>query len=73
QAYQAERLEPVNQLVLSNRQTGPERVMQMAEDNCPGNCTTNCHCVSRQVLEEVAANYKKLAGFDVERVQQILG
>lgn len=72
QAYQAERLKPVNQLVLSNRQTGPERVMQMAEDNCPGNCTTHCTCVDRTVLEEVAANYKKLAGFDVDRVQQVL-
>jgi 2-polyprenyl-6-methoxyphenol hydroxylase-like FAD-dependent oxidoreductase len=72
QAYEAERLVPVNQLVLSNRQTGPERVMQMAEDNCPGACTTHCTCVSRTVLEEVAANYKKLAGFDVDRVRQIL-
>jgi len=71
-AYQAERLEPVNKLVLSNRQTGPERVMQMAEEQCPGNCTTHCTCVSRAVLEEVATNYKTLAGFDVDRVQQIL-
>jgi 5-methylphenazine-1-carboxylate 1-monooxygenase len=73
QAYEAERLEPVNKLVLSNRQTGPERVMQMAEENCPGDCRELCRCVSREVLESVAANYKKLAGFDVERVRQIMG
>jgi 2-polyprenyl-6-methoxyphenol hydroxylase-like FAD-dependent oxidoreductase len=72
QRYQDERLAPVNQLVLSNRQTGPERVMQMAEDQCTGTCSTLCTCVSRTILEEVAANYKQLAGFDVDRVRQIL-
>lgn len=70
--YEAERLEPVNQLVINNRQTGPERVMQMAEDNCPGTCTAECTCVDHTILEDVAANYKKLAGFDVDRVRQIL-
>jgi len=70
QAYEDVRLEPVSKLVLENRKTGPEKVMQEADDNCTGDCVEQCTCLDRAYLEEVASRYKKLAGFDTESVKQ---
>ncbi len=70
-AYEDIRLGPVSKLVLENRKTGPERVMQMAEDNCDGTCTDVCKHVPQAVLEEVASKYKKIAGFDRETVNRV--
>ena len=69
-AYEDIRLEPVSKLVLDNRKTGPERVMQMAEDVCDGTCTDVCTHVPHETLAEVARSYKKLAGFDKETVKK---
>lgn len=69
-AYEDIRLKPVSQLVLDNRKTGPERVMQMAEDACDGTCTDVCRHIPRSTLEEIAASYKKLAGFDRDTVSK---
>lgn len=69
-AYEDFRLEPVSKLVFENRKTGPEKVMQEAEDNCTGECTDQCTCLPKDYLEEVASRYKKLAGFDKESVRQ---
>lgn len=70
QAYEAVRLEPVSKLVLDNRKTGPERVLQMAEDACDGTCTDICTHVPRETLEEIARSYKKIAGFDKDSVNK---
>ncbi len=69
-AYEDLRLEPVSNLVLENRKTGPEKVMQEADDNCTGDCTHQCTCLARDYLETVASRYKKLAGFDTDSVNQ---
>ena len=69
-AYEDMRLEPVSKLVLDNRKTGPERVMQMAEEACDGTCTDVCTHVPYETLAEVAQSYKKLAGFDKETVKK---
>jgi hypothetical protein len=69
-AYEAIRLEPVSKLVLDNRKTGPERIMQWAEDACDGTCTDVCNHVPREKLEEVARSYKKVAGFDKDTVNK---
>jgi 5-methylphenazine-1-carboxylate 1-monooxygenase len=68
--YEAIRLEPVSKLVLDNRKTGPERVMQMAEDACDGTCTDVCTHVPLETLEEVSRSYKKIAGFDKDTVNK---
>jgi flavin-dependent dehydrogenase len=68
--YEALRLAPVSKLVLDNRKTGPERVMQLAEDACDGTCTDVCEHVPRETLEEIARSYKKIAGFDRESVNK---
>lgn len=69
-AYEDIRLEPVSKLVLENRKTGPEKIMQEADDNCTGDCTTHCTCLPSDYLEGVASRYKKLAGFDKEAVRR---
>ncbi|MGB1285893.1 MAG: FAD-dependent monooxygenase, partial [Aggregatilineales bacterium] len=73
QAYEAIRLEPMRTLVLENRKAGPERVMQMAEDNCDGKCTEVCTHVPSDILEQVANRYKQIAGFDKDAVRKATG
>ncbi|HEX4946149.1 MAG TPA: flavin-dependent oxidoreductase [Blastocatellia bacterium] len=64
--YEQERLQPTARIVLSNRQQGPEQVMQLVEDRAP-NGFTNLHAVISQMeLEEIAGRYKQIAGFSRE-------
>lgn len=64
QAYERARLEPTSKIILANRQTGPEQVMQMVHEACSGLCGSEHSCVSRAILEDISLKYKKLAGFD---------
>ena len=66
QAYEAERRPPTSQIVLDNRETGPERVLQAIEERCPGHCSATHTRIPHEELEEVATAYKRLAGFDKE-------
>ena len=61
--YEKQRLEPTAKLTLDNRETGPERVLQMVEDRCPdGFADIHDHFTDAE-LGEIAERYKKLAGF----------
>jgi 2-polyprenyl-6-methoxyphenol hydroxylase-like FAD-dependent oxidoreductase len=62
-AYERGRLEPTAKLTLDNRQTGPERVLQMVEDRCPNGFADIHDHFSNAELAEIAERYKKLAGF----------
>jgi 2-polyprenyl-6-methoxyphenol hydroxylase-like FAD-dependent oxidoreductase len=62
--YEAERLAPTAKIVLANRQQGPEAVMQMVEERAPGGFARIEDVISRAELEDVAARYKVVAGFD---------
>jgi 2-polyprenyl-6-methoxyphenol hydroxylase-like FAD-dependent oxidoreductase len=70
QAYEAERRPPTTKIVLDNRQTGPERVLQAVEERCDGTCGETHTCIPRDELEEVATSYKRLAGFDVDALRE---
>jgi 2-polyprenyl-6-methoxyphenol hydroxylase-like FAD-dependent oxidoreductase len=63
QAYQKGRLEPTARLTLDNRETGPERVLQMVEDRCPNGFADIYDHFTHAELQEVADRYKNLAGF----------
>jgi 2-polyprenyl-6-methoxyphenol hydroxylase-like FAD-dependent oxidoreductase len=65
-AYEDERRPATTQLVLLNRRNGPEQVMQLVEERAPQGFTTVTEVLTRQELEDVAANYKMVAGFQVE-------
>ncbi|MGY4344663.1 2-polyprenyl-6-methoxyphenol hydroxylase-like FAD-dependent oxidoreductase [Bradyrhizobium sp. GM7.3] len=65
-AYEAERRPATSSLVLLNRKNGPEQVMQLVEERAPDGYKVVTDVLSQQELEDVAANYKRVAGFQVE-------
>lgn len=65
-AYEAERRPATTQLVMLNRGNGPEQVMQMVEERAPNGFNVVTEVLSREELEGIANNYKRVAGFQVE-------
>ena len=70
--YESERLPATTNIVLQNRQMGPEQVMQIAEERAPGGFQNINDVIPQEELEAVASRYKKLAGFDKEMLNQKL-
>ena len=68
--YEETRRPATTRISLANRETGPERVMEMVKEQCPGTCGDTHTCVPQSTLEEVATAYKKLAGFDKESLRK---
>lgn len=68
--YEAERLPITSGIVLRNRLNGPEQVMQLAEERAPNGFNNIEDVVPRAELEEIAARYKRVAGFDIERLRR---
>lgn len=62
--YESARLPPTADVVRSNRQMGPEVVMQMVEERAPGGFRNLHDAITQEELEEVSARYKIIAGFD---------
>ncbi len=65
-AYEAERRPATSDLVMLNRRNGPEQVMQIVEERAPDGYEVVTDVLSQQELEDIAANYKRVAGFQVE-------
>lgn len=65
-AYEDARRPATSKLVLANRGNGPEQVMQLAHERAPDGFEHIHDVLTPAELEEVAANYKRLAGFDKE-------
>jgi 5-methylphenazine-1-carboxylate 1-monooxygenase len=65
-AYEAERRPATSDLVMLNRRNGPEQVMQLVEERAPDGYDVVTDVLSLQELEDIAANYKRVAGFQVE-------
>ena len=65
-AYEALRREATANIVLTNRQNGPEAVMQIVEDRAPNGFANLDDIITYTELEEIANRYKKIAGFDRE-------
>jgi 2-polyprenyl-6-methoxyphenol hydroxylase-like FAD-dependent oxidoreductase len=66
--YEAIRRPAMSEVVLRNRQYGPEIVMQMAEERAPGGFSNIEDIIPRHELEDVSLSFKKAAGFDPETV-----
>jgi 2-polyprenyl-6-methoxyphenol hydroxylase-like FAD-dependent oxidoreductase len=62
--YDAERVPATGQVVLQNRQKGPDFIMDLMEERFPDGFEEGQ--VPQQELAEVMAKYKQIAGFDVE-------
>jgi 2-polyprenyl-6-methoxyphenol hydroxylase-like FAD-dependent oxidoreductase len=65
-AYEAERRPATTDLVMLNRRNGPEQVMQLVEERAPEGYNVVTDVLSLRELEDIAANYKRVAGFQVE-------
>jgi 2-polyprenyl-6-methoxyphenol hydroxylase-like FAD-dependent oxidoreductase len=66
QAYETERRPATTDLVMLNRRNGPEQVMQLVEERAPDGFEVVTDVLSLRELEDIAANYKRVAGFQVE-------
>lgn len=66
-AYEADRRPKTAGIVLANRQHGPERVMDLAEERAPGGFGDVSEVFAAGELEEIAAQYKQVAGFQVPK------
>lgn len=67
-AYELERLPPTAQIVMANRANGPDHVLQLAEERAPDGFSNVYDIIPKEELEEIGAVYKKIAGFDMEKV-----
>ena len=65
-AYEADRRPATSDLVMLNRRNGPEQVMQMVEERAPDGYKVVTDVLSVKELHDIAANYKRVAGFQVE-------
>ena len=65
--YEAARRPATAAIVASNRQHGPERVMDMAEARAPDGFDRIDDVFRAGELEEIAASYKRTAGFALEK------
>jgi 2-polyprenyl-6-methoxyphenol hydroxylase-like FAD-dependent oxidoreductase len=68
--YEDARREATGRIVLSNRQNGPDQVMQIAEERAPGGFAHIHDVIPRAELEAISARYKQLAGFSREQVNR---
>jgi 2-polyprenyl-6-methoxyphenol hydroxylase-like FAD-dependent oxidoreductase len=70
EAYEAERRPATARIVLANRGNGPEQVMQLVEQRAPAGYARIEDVLTRAELEEAAAGYKRLAGFDKDALNE---
>jgi 2-polyprenyl-6-methoxyphenol hydroxylase-like FAD-dependent oxidoreductase len=68
--YEAARREATGNIVLSNRQNGPDQVMQIAEERAPQGFRHVHDVIPREELEAISARYKQLAGFSRAQVNR---
>ncbi|NIA67666.1 flavin-dependent oxidoreductase [Pelagibius litoralis] len=70
QAYEDERRPATEKIVLANRGDGPDKVLDIVEQRAPRGFSRIDEVLSREELEETAAAYKHIAGFDVETLNK---
>ncbi len=66
QAYEATRRPATSALVLANRSDGPDQVLDVVDARAPDGFVTIEDVMKPGELETMAADYKKIAGMDVE-------
>ncbi len=69
-AYEDIRLPATANIVLQNRKMGPEEVMQIVEERAPNGFENLHDVISPEELDEVSSRYKKIAGFEIEALNQ---
>lgn len=69
--YEQQRLHKTASIVHSNRQHGPEIVMQIVHERAPDGFQRLEDVITQKELEEIANRYKQIAGFDKEQLNQL--
>jgi 2-polyprenyl-6-methoxyphenol hydroxylase-like FAD-dependent oxidoreductase len=69
--YEAARLETTSKIVQTNRQQGPELVMQLAEERAPNGFKDVTTVFALNELEEISSRYRKIAGFNQELLNSL--
>ena len=69
--YEVARLEPTSRLVQTNRQHGPEVIMQLAEERATDGFKDVAAVFAPGELEGIASRYKAIAGFDRDRLNAL--
>jgi 2-polyprenyl-6-methoxyphenol hydroxylase-like FAD-dependent oxidoreductase len=67
-AYDAQRRPATAALVQSNRRAGPHRCQDLVEQRAPAGFADLSDVVSRPELDKISLDYKQIAGFDVNRL-----
>jgi len=68
QRYDRERRPVMNDLVIRNRQFGPEASLQLVEERAPNGFARIEEVISREDLETITGSFSAAAGLDVETV-----
>jgi hypothetical protein len=71
--YEETRLPPTSAIVHANRGQGPDYVMQLCHERCPEGWNKEQgveSVIPRRELDEIGERYKRIAGFDVESVNE---
>ncbi|MDC0714790.1 flavin-dependent oxidoreductase [Stigmatella sp. ncwal1] len=68
--YESVRRERTSALVLANRQTGPERFLRIVAERAPNGFSRIEDVMTQDELDTVARGYKRIAGFEVEALNQ---
>jgi 2-polyprenyl-6-methoxyphenol hydroxylase-like FAD-dependent oxidoreductase len=71
--YEAARRPATAAVVLSNRQFGPERVLQVVDERIRGPEDDIASVITRDELDEITRRYRRIAGFDVETLNRKSG
>lgn len=64
QAYENDRRPATTKIVLANRGNGPDQVLELVEQRAPNGYEDIQHVLSAAELQDIAAGYKRIAGFD---------
>lgn len=70
-AYQDERLPITAKIVMANRGNGPDHVLQVAYERAPDGFKHINDIIPQKELEDIGLAYKAIAGFEVERVNDL--
>jgi hypothetical protein len=61
-------MDAMNEIILRNRNLGPESVMALAEERAPQGFEKISDVLSEAELREASLSFKAAAGFDIETV-----
>ena len=72
-SYENEMRPLTNKITLTNRQAGPDALLQVVEDRCDGQFIEIENVITKKELKQHADKYKMVAGINIERLNNSEG